>query len=501
VRTSRRISFAATLLALAPAHIESVERERFQPSRRDRAAAIHSDREVVNLGPLADAAAHLVQNPPSQHEETPGQKHHPDVDQVRKILHTGSGELSEMSQFVSPVTYEPSRETLEMSLSSDGRWNPWERSVLDLTGPEEREITGGGSFEPPLPKKWQDILQNIDGGTDHLEDELFPSIKAQRICIEGKLVPSLYLIGTQKAATTNFADKILQNASFVAKPHLGKNDKSIYYKELSVFNNEYRMKDLGKQGWLDYWPDCEDPFEFSMDATPGYLASANAPGSLVSWYGRLAKQITIVALLRNPLNRMHSAFYHMQTFLKPGTETFTDYVHRALFNAEKGCLSGREYESLSSLAACNEPDYVPIGDPFRLSLYTPELMNWLRYFPAKNFIISPWKLYVDPVPGQESLVHHVMSSRMNCTFVGDGLPMPNNYHNKLKDKRPDVADAVSLLMPGDEHKLKKLLAVLAGSRSMAMMLSPYMKKGLELFGYKGHAENIPAIAKHLQDHW
>jgi len=499
VRTSRRISFAATLLALAPAHIESVERERFQPSRRDRAAAIHSDREVVNLGPLADAAAHLVQNPPSQHEETPGQKHHPDVDQVRKILHTGSGELSEMSQFVSPVTYEPSRETLEMSLSSDGRWNPWEGSVMNLKGPEEKLITGG-SFEPPLSKKWQDILQKID--TDDSQNLRFPSIEAQRICIEGKLVPSLYLIGTQKAATTNFADKILQNASFVGKPQLGKNDKHIYYKELTVFNDEDRMKDLGKQGWLDYWPDCEEPYEFSMDATPNYLASANAPGSLVSWYGRLAKQITIVALLRHPLNRMHSAFYHMQKFLpKDETVTFTDYVHRALFNAEKGCLSGKPYENLSSLAACKDPDDIPVGDPFRLSLYAPELMNWLRYFPAKNFIISPWKLYVHPVPGQESLVHHVLSSRMNCTFVGDGLPEPNKYHNTLKDTRPDVPEAVSLLMPGEEDKLNKLLAVLAGSRSMAVMLSPYMKKGLELFGYKGHAENIPAIAKHLQDNW
>jgi len=470
LRARTRLYFATIFLASAPVHTESVESDHFQPSRKDK--------------------------------ESP--RHHPDIDQVRKALYTVKDEPSEISQFESPVKYQPNRDILEMSLSADGRWNPWEGSVMDLEITEEHEfnikthtITGEGGFEPPLSKKWQTILQQIEELGDRGHNVVLPSIKAQRICIKGKLVPSLYLIGTQKAATTNFADKILHTANFVAEPHLDDSESSIHYKELTVFNDEGRLQALGKQGWLDYWPDCEDPVEFAMDATPNYLASANAPGNLVSWYGRLAKQITIVALLREPLARLHSSFYQLQAYSNESKETFTSYVHRAVFNAESGCLSGNVYENVSLLAACENPDYAPIGDPLRLSLYAPELANWLRYFPAKNFVISPWKLYTHSEPGNESLVHYVLNGRMNCTFVGDKTALPDKYHNP----RPTFVEAMSSLIPEEKEKLKKLVTNLAGGHILAVTLSPFMKKGLVLFGYGGSADDIPAIAKHIEDHW
>jgi len=316
------------------------------------------------------------------------------------------------------------------------------------------------------------------------------------------LVPSFYLIGAQKAATTNFADLVFAHSSLVPPPRLLELDESFYYKELTVFNG-WRYKELGKDAWLQYWPKCDENYDFTMDATPSYLASDSTPSRITSWYGGFANQIIFMVLLREPLDRMWSSFHHISSLGALPGEQFQQYVNQSVQNIKSGCATGRRYDDEHDLRHCINPDNVRFGDPFRLSLYVPQLHNWLSNFPAKNFIIVPWKVFTKPDVNPEPLLQYVVKDRMHATLPASSSMDPldeKKYTTKGKKPRVSLEADLKLLDPKTRAELYEVMETLAGAKPLAKLLVPKMKEGLKVFGYEG-GDSESALEEFIKAHW
>jgi hypothetical protein len=182
------------------------------------------------------------------------------------------------------------------------------------------------------------------------------------LCIQGRLAPTFFLIGAQKSATTNFAARFAQVALSVVPPKPRKSDPSFFWKELHVFDSKERYSKLGLQGWLDYYPKCSRTAYFvGMDATPSYLSSAMAPTLMRARYKWFSNKLNFLVILRSPLYRMRSAFYHARDnnacrWNPNFCGSFGFYVANALANNRWGCPSGKSYLTRAELKTCGSPD-------------------------------------------------------------------------------------------------------------------------------------------------
>merc|ERR1712110_1398554 len=113
---------------------------------------------------------------------------------------------------------------------------------------------------------------------------------------------------------------------------------------------------------------------FVVDMTPRNLRIEIVPSKLNDFYGDQLKKATFVVLLREPLSRMQSSYYHGLASgwaWTKGTKNFAHAVQVGLSEAMKQNFSAGIYDSM----------------------YAPKLSAYLRYVKASQFIISPMKNY------------------------------------------------------------------------------------------------------------
>jgi len=212
-------------------------------------------------------------------------------------------------------------------------------------------------------------------------------------------------------------------------------------------------------------------------------------------------EIVFLVLLREPLDRMHSGFYH-QLRRYPGTnETFQNYVERALRNSWQGCVSGRRFGSAEDFAACDDP-MGGRADPLYLSMYAPQLERWFNHFPAKNFVIAPWLSFTAPDKHHESLMEFMVKDKMRSTLKqADDPPRKGHYHNPLLLTSNSLDRDLQRLNHETREDLELLVKEMTGVPILAKLLAPKMAEGLTLFGYTGAVNDTEAIATYIQDSW
>ena len=132
------------------------------------------------------------------------------------------------------------------------------------------------------------------------------------MCHNGRRLPTLFVIGAQKCATTSIVHKLFADHGF--SPGLPFDDgRYSDDKEHHFFDIDERL-----QRGLDYYsssfPTCAES-TLTLDGTPDYLHSRGAAAHLASIYGpeRLA-HTTFVVSLCEPVRRAQSALYHFRHF-------------------------------------------------------------------------------------------------------------------------------------------------------------------------------------------
>jgi len=322
---------------------------------------------------------------------------------------------------------------------------------------------------------------------------------APNLCMDGKLVPSLYLLGAQKCATSSFAAELLQSPNLVGPHHPSwttEQSSTWMGKELHYFDNTYRYSAKGRSFWLAHWPQCPAASQHfvAADFTPSYLSAWEAPSRLKETYGGHANRLTFLVILREPLARMQSSFYHGKSdgWVAPQFATFEEYVQHSLQKYRSG--NYRHFHNGSS-------DMRNDAVPFTLSLYYEHLAHWLWYFHPAQFVIAPMKSYVTAqnglFQGEPDLI------RTTAARPGIEAFMPPT---EFKEPTPHINVHSHPLVERDLHPatmaaIRQVFDTTTGPVKLATLLVPAMKKGLQLYGYHGPPQDASFVARYISAMW
>jgi hypothetical protein len=284
-------------------------------------------------------------------------------------------------------------------------------------------------------------------------------------------VPKLYVLGAQKTSTSSFAND-LACAGVVPVPSQHGNVKEFSY---FVARRQWAgAKEKERSAWLQALPDCKnDSTRLVADLTPNNLRMVegetpyastvpiNLPRVLKRFYGDDAsRSLTFVAIIREPLSRMQSAWYaarqcgnHAICTQDCRGSSFKEDLKTALENAKK-----------------DPPVYT---EWLWTSMYGRHLQEWLKFFPAQQLYVIPYKQYSS---GDADEICRNLAKRldfeMDCESNGAGPTHAwQNDHPSLKDDLSGKAKQhFDELMDAETHRL---VEVLATGNELGMGLANY----------------------------
>eukprot|EP00898_Chlorokybus_atmophyticus_P002103 jgi/Chlat1/2894/Chrsp2S04659 len=204
------------------------------------------------------------------------------------------------------------------------------------------------------------------------------------LCYKGRLIPNVFLIGAQKAAsTTVWAHLVNHNVSSGAVWSEPKEQK--FFGSVPVLG--YTRKQL-LDAYSERMPPCHQAnstvIKYVMDGTPTYLLSLRALRQLRHVYGQeLAPRIKLLAILRDPVNRSLSWFNHIgrRHFNISCNVPFSQWVEKETASAYR-CMR----ENIAGNAPSRAYERCMQGG-FKGSLYSWQLSEWFKTFPASHFHI------------------------------------------------------------------------------------------------------------------
>jgi len=194
--------------------------------------------------------------------------------------------------------------------------------------------------------------------------------------MENKSVPRLYLIGAQKAGTTSLSEDLM---TFLGAQPPSKVNGHGGGREFHFFE-PYQDPPPDREQWLAEMPGCQEADRFVADMTPKNLRiTCNVPAALKAFYGvDLLKQLNFVLLIRDPLSRYQSAYYHgrMNGWPWSTSATFNEQIEDDLSAASPTSEYPADLEGLSG------------------SIYAPQLAAFVDVASPSQFAIFPMKAYL-----------------------------------------------------------------------------------------------------------
>jgi len=287
---------------------------------------------------------------------------------------------------------------------------------------------------------WHEQRSECGASSNYLNLFEDSSQTKDNLCIEGRIVPELLLLGAQKAATTTLAKELMSIPGIIGRV-LAAEDRFFEWKEAHIYDSlaKWQNKDSWKQGYVT----CTDETRIvSIDATPDYLHSTAAPQRILENYGDRAQHVKFIVLLREPLARTQSAFYHLREKAAAwGVKnsqifkaSFQQYIQQRLAN---------------NLTAMDQ-------DPVNVSLYPRQLANYFDVFSSQQFSIAPFRSVLE----DSSLANHIAKRLGLPQMLQLGKPPQVNAHQHPTfegDLEPSVLSrcAHTLKKPQEHGKLPK----------------------------------------------
>mmetsp|Transcript_27355 Transcript_27355/g.43812 ORF Transcript_27355/g.43812 Transcript_27355/m.43812 type:complete len:401 (+) Transcript_27355:42-1244(+) len=340
------------------------------------------------------------------------------------------------------------------------------------------------------------------------------SIKASQakppesFCEQGRMLPSLYLLGAQKAATTSLSSDFVKagvRAAVESEEQIPESDK-----EFGFWEKEFRFWDLHevelskvsalRDEWMSTLPSCDQ--QVVADFSPSNLRKTPLPKGtmptgnhysqfinvsqhnislasfLPSLYGQtLASKLVFVVLLREPVSRMQSAYYH-------GLELYR------LHGLKRVCVdcNGANFSDALGNSLATAKTTGQIHDWMWESMYGYHFDDWFKHFSPDQFAVIPYHLYTHAGAGD---ICKYVSSRLGTDMVchKELAPHANSHsHPPLDEDAP-----ASLLAKARDY-------FAADKDRLAKVLSEASSRGAFLPGLAAHA-SVQAVADWLDQNW
>lgn len=240
---------------------------------------------------------------------------------------------------------------------------------------------------------------------DELKNRLFDlTLLPNRITAQERSLPDFIIIGAQKAGTSSLYHYLCDHPRILKARR-----KEIHYFDLNF--------DKGINWYKSFFPKADFLLEnksLTGEASPFYLFHPEVTSRLKA----IDKQIKFIVLLRDPVDRAYSHYYHN---FKKKKETRT--AHEAL--SPSNVIPG-------------DSAYTHIKDYRRFSylergLYTEQLKRWFTFFPRDRFIIKKSESFYE-------------SSNDTLTDIFRFLDLPdyriNNSKIYLKNTYPEIDETL-----------------------------------------------------------
>lgn len=191
------------------------------------------------------------------------------------------------------------------------------------------------------------------------------------LTIEHRPIPSVIIIGAQKAGTTSLFCNLENHPNIL----------SSFIKEPQYFNRRYSW---GLRAYRSFFPKVDPSLRgpiHVLESSPDYLFLPEVPARIQS----LIPQTKLIIMLREPVSRAYSQFQHNS---RRGWEnrSFEEAVEEDLAKLrQNGVLQAPE----ENWRKYRDHSYV------RRGVYHPQLNRWLELFPRDNIHLMTAEAFYD----------------------------------------------------------------------------------------------------------
>jgi len=287
------------------------------------------------------------------------------------------------------------------------------------------------------------------------------------MCIKGKLVPNLYMLGTEKCGTSTLANLLLSLG--IESPGSltgGKEKEWHFFDKHWRAHREWIIEDVAR-GWYDALPSCsytrkgEHPRRFVVgDFTPmnivyvryqpefiidmGREWNVNLPATLQYLYGsHLSSSLTFVNLMREPASQMQSLWYFKGRPEREKKE-FAGF-QRGSFPADiEWALDEFEAGRMSTMLK-------PI-------FYGRQLQAWMSYYHPRQFMPIPYRYaaYLKTELVCAEILKRVSMPEVQCK-TGHFAQKAQQHQEEQQGLPPSLHKRVDEILATEFHFLVKLL--------------------------------------------
>lgn len=334
------------------------------------------------------------------------------------------------------------------------------------------------------------------------------------LCSDGKLLPAFYLLGGPKCATTSMSMEMGRYGGVHAAPHLWSSKEWHFWEQFMPGDDA----ETATSSFRDALGGCPDerlvlgdfsvnnllsvPEPLLLDLSPcscddGVAAYAqkglikgvkggDVPRLMSTAYGGMAGNVTLMMMLRSPLERMQSSWYHAQA------EDFPNYW------GFRDCCTTSFNDALKTIV--NASDHTQDPPVFRgkaggegsvwASMYGRHIYEYMQHFSPAQMIIAPYKQYMD----RESRVPMCaeLSKRLKIDIqCGSHEDFHENVHPHPTIDADIDPNVKNTLMSMFETEHRRLVEAIASAS----------KNGAYLPGYSGEAGNSQQINAWLERNW
>lgn len=316
--------------------------------------------------------------------------------------------------------------------------------------------------------------------------------RSSSLCLDGRAVPQVYLLGQMKCGTTTLAEELGRSGLESPVPQM---------KELHLFDEmcgftgirETRTCDAATEsdisGWLDNFDRCADSSTdhagpVLADMTPINLRLPGLPTLLQRIYSEsTAQKLTFVIALIDPLTRLASHFYHLKLSGKISDgETLHQWADRIIDKADdiRFHTKAGDIASVASL------------DVYYRSLYAMNFEPWLRTFRPDQFFIVPMRTYFESSLDSRRDSIDNFAKKFNLPLNASNLQYPRYANTNDHAKASDALTPDQQAWFSDRFK--------QDSAHLAEMLADTIPHGLVVSGYKGPAD-ASKVLEYLSENW
>lgn len=344
-------------------------------------------------------------------------------------------------------------------------------------------------MQPPMGV----VSQPVQGAAEPHKDNL---------CADGKLLPQFYLIGGPKCATTSVSMELGRFGHIRAAPHLWSAKEWHFWEKFGTITES----EAAKERFFGELRGCPAEHLVLGDFSISNLAAVpkpenmsltmcscandskkemgmgDVPRLLDHSYGPLADNITLMVMLREPIARMQSSWYHAKA------DSFSDF-----WGFKDCCTESFEQAMSTIVGASHQPMHFEgkVGGEGSVwtSMYGRHLEVWLQHFKPSQFIMVPYKQYI---LGNKQVICDELSHRLNIEINCTGHdPFKENVH-----PHPPLEDDIA---PGVLQALNMYLS--SETRRLVDVLVRSSQDGAFLAGYDGAPGDEAAIKLWLENGW